>query len=358
MTAPSQAIAVIQSGGRTLSHDTMLENASRAANGLASLGIGKGDTIAICLRNDFAYFEATFAAGLLGVYPVPVNWHATVAEARYAFEDSGASAILVHADLLARLGESIPADVPVFVVPTPPEIQAAYDIPEEACGVQTGQTAWQDWLATQAPYQGDPAPAPGTMIYTSGTTGRPKGVRRFPPSPEQTQASFRRLTGVFGLVNRDGGGIITVVTGPMYHSSPNTHAMISVRQGGHVILQPRFDAAELLALIERHGVTHLHLVPIMLNRLLRLPEETKRRYNISSLKYVIHTAAPVSPPVKRAMIEWWGPIIHEYYGTSETSILTHCPAQDWLAHPGSVGKPLPDSEIRVIDEAGGGACGR
>jgi long-chain acyl-CoA synthetase len=192
------------------------------------------------------------------------------------------------------------------------------------------------------------------MIYTSGTTGRPKGVRRFPPTPDQAQASTRMLMQGFGFTSDavEPGRIVTVVTGPMYHSAPNAYGAVAARLGGNVILQPRFDAEELLALIEKHRITHIHMVPIMFNRLLKLPESVRSKYDLSSLKFVIHAAAPVSPAIKRAMIEWWGPIINEYYGTTETSMLTFCSAQEWLAHPGTVGRPFQDTDLRILSPDG------
>jgi acyl-CoA synthetase (AMP-forming)/AMP-acid ligase II len=158
---------------------------------------------------------------------------------------------------------------------------------------------------------GEAVQAPGTIIYTSGTTGRPKGVRRAPPSPEQAALTSLIIGRAFGFVGHGRPDeIVTVVTGPMYHSAPNAYGLAAAGLGATVILQPRFDPEELLALIERHRVTHLHMVPIMFHRLLKLPDEVRARYDVSSLKFVVHAAAPCPPPIKRAMIEWWGPVIY------------------------------------------------
>jgi long-chain acyl-CoA synthetase len=146
--------------------------------------------------------------------------------------------------------------------------------------------------------------------------------------------------------------VVTVVTGPMYHSAPNAYGLFAARAGGTVILQPRFDPEELLQLIEAHRVTHLHMVPIMFHRLLKLPEEVKRKYDLSSLKFVVHAAAPCPPPTKREMIEWWGPVIEEYYGATEVGIVVSCNSQEWLAHPGTVGRPIPEADVRIIDKDG------
>jgi long-chain acyl-CoA synthetase len=342
----------IISGERRLSSEALNERASRAASGLASLGVGKGDLIALYLRNDLPFFEATFAAGLLGAYPTPVNWHYAEAEARYLFENSGARAIIIHADLIEPIRAALPPGVPVLVVATPPEIAAAYGI--DAAPVPAGMTDWSTWLEGFGPYEQPAAEAPGTVIYTSGTTGHPKGVRRKQPTAEEAAVSIRALSHAFGFADwlTRPDEIVTVITGPMYHSAPNAYGSFSARLGAKVILEPRFDPEELLALIERYRVTHIHMVPIMFNRLLRLPDEVKSRYDLSSLRFVVHAAAPCPAPIKRAMIEWWGPVINEYYGSTETGAVVFCTSEEWLAHPGTVGRAMPGAEVKVIDEAG------
>jgi long-chain acyl-CoA synthetase len=344
----------IISGERRGTTEAVMERAAQAASGLASLGVGRGDTVAVYLRDDLAFFEASYAAGLVGAYPTPVNWHYSEDEARYLFEDSGARAIVIHADLVGPVRAAFPDGTPVLVVETPSEIAAAYGIDPARCAVPAGMIDWARWLEGFAPLAGDGAAAPGTIIYTSGTTGRPKGVRRHPPTPEQIALSARILGRSFGFADYmdDPAGIVTVMTGPMYHSAPNAFGLVAGRLGATVILQARFDAEALLALIERHRVTHLHMVPIMFNRLLKLPAEVKARYDLSSLRFVVHAAAPCPAPTKRAMIEWWGPVIYEYYGATETGVVVFCDSEQWLAHPGTVGKPIPEADVKVIDADG------
>ena len=213
---------------------------------------------------------------------------------------------------------------------------------------------WNAWLEGFEPRAATAEAAPGTIIYTSGTTGNPKGVRRRPPTPEQAETSLRILTRGFGFAGslEKGKPIVTVVTGPMYHSAPNAYGLTAARIGGKVILEPRFDAEGLLQLIEREKVSHLHMVPIMFTRLLKLPEEIKRKYDLSSLEFVIHAAAPCPAPIKRAMIEWWGPVINEYYGSTEVGMVTFCTAEQWLAHPGTVGCAIPEADVQVVDAEG------
>ena len=344
----------IISGKRRIASAALDERAARAASGLQSVGVGRGDLIAIYLRNDFAFFEASFAAGLIGAYPTPVNWHYAPDEARYLFENSGARAIIIHADLVEPIRHVFPDGVPVFVVPTPPEVAAAYGVPPEACAVPAGMTDWTRWLEGFEPYKGPPEAAPGTIIYTSGTTGHPKGVRREPPTPDQAATYGRVVLGVMGFDGRAGApaDIVTVVTGPMYHSAPNAYGGLGVRSGAKVILEPRFDPEGLLAMIEREKVTHLHMVPIMFTRLLKLPDAVKAKYDLSSLRFVVHAAAPCPAPVKRAMIEWWGPVINEYYGSTEIGPVTFCTAEQWLAHPGTVGCAVEGADVRIADADG------
>jgi long-chain acyl-CoA synthetase len=342
----------IVSGARRLSTAKLNERAARAAGGLKSLGVGPGDTVALYLRNDLPIFEASFAAGLVGAYPTPGNWHYTEDEARYLFENSGARVIVIHADLLEPVRAAIPVGVPVLVVETPPEIAEAYGVAPERRRVPPGMTDWSAWLEGFETYAGDGAGGPGTIIYTSGTTGRPKGVRRHPPTPEQLALGGALLTRTFGFAGYDPETIRSVMVGPMYHSAPNAYGLTAARLGASMILQPRFDAEDLLRLIDTEKITHLHMVPIMFNRLIKLPETGRAKYDLSSLKVVVHAAAPCPPPTKRAMIEWWGPVITEYYGSTETGAVVHCTSEEWLAHPGTVGKPYPEADVRVIGANG------
>ncbi len=346
----------IRSGSRTLSGEAFEARARRAASVIAGLGVERGDGVALYLRNDLAYFEAVFGAGLLGVYPVPVNWHYTPDEARYLLTDSDARLLLIHADLYPAVREAIPAGLPVVIVDTPDEVRDAYGL-GEGPALPTGLPRWDALVAAAEPWVGEAGIAPSSIIYTSGTTGRPKGVRRPAFTEEQNAAVSAMLGWSYGYSEvlagtRDPATITTAVIGPVYHSAPNAHSAFSIRIGANVVVCPRFDAEGLLALIERERITHLNMVPIMFNRLLRLPEEVKQRYDLSSLEFVTHAAAPCPPPVKRAMIDWWGPVIWEYYGSTEMGNVTCLSSAEWLAHPGSVGRVQPGVTLRVVDEEG------
>ena len=187
------------------------------------------------------------------------------------------------------------------------------------------------------------------MFYTSGTTGKPKGVRRAKVPPELAAEGVRRTAAAFGL---DRSPLRAVMTGPLYHSAPNAYGMRIVGGGGLLVLQPRFDPLELLALIEKHRISHLHMVPTMFIRLLALGEAARSRFDLSSLEFVCHGAAPCPDDVKRAMIDWWGPVIHEYYAMTETGVIASSTSEGWLAHPGTVGIPADGVEVRILDDDG------
>ena len=335
-------------GEDRLATQTMLAQAARAAGGLArDFGVGEGDTVALLMRNDFGFLEATFAADRLGAYAVPINWHFKIDEIVHILKDSAAKVLVVHADLLAGLDvERLPAGLPLIVVATPAALQDAYALDAAVCAVPPGAVEWPRWRDTFEA-RSEPAPAErASMIYTSGTTGRPKGVRREPMQAHHL-ALIRERQALIGAAPEQ----VNLINGPLYHAAPNAQALAAVRAGGTLVIQPRFDAEDLLRLIERHRVSHMHMVPTMFVRLLRLPEAARRRYDLSSLCWILHAAAPCPPDVKRAMIDWWGPIINEYYGATETGMVVFCDSAQWLENPGTVGAPVPGAEIRILDDA-------
>ncbi len=319
--------------------DALMLRARRAASGLAALGVAEGDTVALLLRNDFAFVEASQAAAMLGVYLVPLNWHGQSAEVRYVLEDCHPKVLIAHSDLLANVRDGLPAGLTLISVPAPPGAG------KERIG---SALEWNTWLAQHAPWDRPPPATRSTMIYTSGTTGRPKGVRRQPASAEQMAAMAAMFRHVYGT----GPGIRSLVGGPLYHSSPNAFMRQALAQGEVFVMQSRFDPEATLAAMARYRITHAVMVPTMFVRMLKLPEEIKRRYDVSSLQWVTHTAAPCPVEVKQALIDWWGPVVVETYGSTEMGTATVCTSPDWLAHPGSVGRLTPGTRVAFYDEAG------
>jgi long-chain acyl-CoA synthetase len=343
----------IISGARSVTGAQLAAHAARAATGFDKLGIGDGDAVALVLRNDYPYLEASVACQQMGAFAVPVNWHSKAEEVEYVLKDSGAKAVVIHADLLHTIMLQsvqgiIPPGVRVLGVETPPEIQRAYGLSDAACRLPAGVENWATWRDRHPPWTQPAKPVRASMIYTSGTTGRPKGVRRQPADLAAQARAREGSVEVWGF----GPDMRVAITGPFYHSAPNAYALASLGMGAEVVLMPRFDPEDLLRMIERHKLTHMHMVPTMFVRLLKLPEAVRKRYNLSSLRWVIHAAAPCPPDVKQAMIEWWGPVIHEYYGSTEAGLVTHCDSHEWLKHRGTVGRTTQACKMRILGDDG------
>jgi long-chain acyl-CoA synthetase len=340
---------MIISGDRQISTPEIQQRIARAANGFKALGLRDGAPVGLMLRNDFAFFEASAAAAMLGSPVVPINWHLKAEEVAYILADSGAHLLVCHADLLPQIKDGLPKRLPLLVVTTPPEIAAAFGVPPELARVPDGYTDWDTWRDGHAPSRDVPGRA-SPMFYTSGTTGRPKGVKRQPMQPEQMVAAERVGAITYGLKPNEDQVIL--MNGPMYHSAPNSYGMMAFRHGCAIVLEPRFDPEDLLQLIERHKVTHMHMVPTMFVRLLRLPDDVKSRYDLSSLRFTVHGAAPCPAPVKRAMIDWWGPVVHEYFGSTETGIPVWHSAQEALVKPGTVGRAIEGGIVKIFGPNG------
>src|ERR1700738_1211321 len=338
----------IISGQRRRDHAEVADRTARIAGGFDRLGVGQGDSVCILMRNDIAFIEAAYAAMRLGAYAVPINWHFKPEEINYVLKDSGASVLVGHADMLHPLRDAIPARVTVLSAPTPPEILSHYKIDPRHLATPGFAVDLESWLPQQRPYDGPALPQPQNMIYTSGTTGHPKGVRRNAPTPEQAIASEQIRALIYGLKP----GVRGLLPGPLYHAAPNSFGLRAGRLGGALVMMPRFDAEEFLRLIEAERIDTVFMVPTMFIRLLKLPEELRKKYDTSSLRHVVHAAAPCPADVKRAMIQWWGPVVYEYYGSTESSALTFAKSEDALNKPGTVGKILDGVELRFLSDNG------
>jgi long-chain acyl-CoA synthetase len=331
-------------GERFLSLDDLLDRAARAATALAELGVREGDSVAILTRNDIAFYEVWAAAMILGACPVPLNFHSRRDEIEAMLLDCDARVVVAHRDLFnALLPGGSPGDPPLIVIDTPAESGAS--VADAVRGPQLPEAVldWDALVAQSAPLPGGLRTGGSSLMYSGGSTGRPKGIRRFPRSAERAALYSRAANPVYGIE----AGMRTVVCSPIYHSGPLYHSTAAMLAGGTLILQPRFDAAELLSLVERHRATNLMMVPTMFVRLLKLPEEVRHHYDLSSLQHVVHGAAPCPPSIKRQMIKWWGPILHEYYGCTESGIITAATSAEWLARPGTVGRPILGATIQI-----------
>src|SRR5690625_2421964 len=340
--------SIVQSGERRVSSDEILANASRGAAALATLGVNWGDRVAVMLRNDIEFLEAIFACDQLGAYSVTVNWHFKGEEVHYLLTDSESKVLIVHSDLFPEVREHVPADVAVVVVPTSEAILRAYDLPHEAAEVAGDVRSWPDWISGFDAWRFPSDTSPGSIIYTSGTTGRPKGVKREPMDAEARERYQRSRAQIQGSQR----GMRSLMASPLYHAGPNATARTAFAMAAYLNIMPRFDAEEMLRIIERERITNVNVVPIMLVRLLALPAEVRDKYDLSSVRECMHGAGPCPAETKRRMIEWWGPVISETYGSTEIGLATRCTSQEWLDRPGTVGRPMPGVSVRVVDGQG------
>jgi len=325
----------VDDGERQRDWGELADRATRVARFLREdAGLAPDDHAAILMGNRTEYVEIVLGSILAGVWLTPINGHLARDEIAYIVEDSGAKLVFTdeaHAEVAqeAHAGVARGGGAPAFVTVGEP-LEAALA------------------SASDAPLPLDGPPG-STMIYTSGTTGRPKGVKRTRrPSLGEALEAQSQLGRRYGL---DGRGP-HLVTGPLYHAAPLLFALYDQANGAPLVILPRWDErAALRAIVERE-IAHTHMVPTMFVRLLRLPEAERAAFHAPRLSLVMHGAAPVSVPVKRRMIEWLGPILLEYWGATEGGVNTLADSEQWLAHPGTVGRVLPAFEVFACDDAG------
>ncbi|HLI53029.1 MAG TPA: acyl-CoA synthetase, partial [Acidimicrobiales bacterium] len=308
--------------------------------------------LAILMDNDPAFLEVAWAAQRSGLYYTAINSHLLAGEVQYILDDCGATALVTSETLAGVVAGLDLARVPVRI---------------SAAGKVDGFEACRDVISACEPRPLDEDVEGREMLYSSGTTGRPKGVRKALPLTAMGDPTAAPVQIAIGIAAVGGGpGAVYLSPAPLYHAAPLVYCMSMQRLGATVVLMDRFEAALCLQTIERYRVTHAQLVPTMFVRMLRLPEEVRNKHDLSSLRYVVHAAAPCPVPVKRQMIDWWGPIIDEYYSGTEDVGGTYITAAEWLAHPGSVGRPrnechivgpdgeeLPPGQAGVVYFAGG-----
>lgn len=332
----------VYTGDRARPIDEVKERASRIASGLRKLGVGQNDRYAIVMRNEVGFAEATLAGGLIGAVPVPVNWHWTGDDLKHLLSNSEVKVAFVHTDLLPAVLAKKPEHVVVIEAETPPEIIAAYRLGEVPL---TGEHTTLEEMATANELVTEPNTVPpNSIIYTSGTTGLAKGVIREPMDPSWVP----ELAGAVSELLLFKPGESTLVPAPMYHASPNTHFIWAISMGVTTHIMPRFDPVEFMRMVDQYKITSTQMVPVMFRRLLAVPKEERDKYDLSSLKGIVHAAAPCPPDLKEAMIDWLGPIIYEYYGGSEGGAWTFANSADSLSHPGTVGRTWRDCEIKIL----------
>lgn len=326
----AREIAVLD-GTRQRTFAELVDRSHRFADFLRhEVGLEPGAHVSFLMGNRVEVIELLLGAILAGQWVTPINWHLTEEEIDYVVADSG-SRILIADDRYAPIARSVTKDRPqTRVIEVGEELDRLLD----------------DVRLRPLDLDG---PAGGNMIYTSGTTGRPKGVKRAPaPSVGAALEHHGATANAIGL---DGSGP-HLITGPMYHAAPLMFAVYDNANGAPIVIMPQWDETQALELIMKHQVAHAHFVPTMFVRMLRLSDAERAAFSSSSLDLVLHGAAPISIPVKRRMIDWWGPILVEYWGGTEGGVNTLIDSEQWLAHPGTVGRALPAFDVFAVDERG------
>jgi long-chain acyl-CoA synthetase len=327
---------VMAASGQTLTYGELERRSNRLAHYLRAQGLGRLDHYAIFMENQLRYVEACAAGERSGLYYTCINSYLQPEEVAYLLQNSRSKVLITSAAKLeiARQALADAPDVERCLIVDGPGDGGRFVNLDEALASLPDTPITDESLGT-------------AMLYSSGTTGRPKGIIR--PLPETPPGQGLPLFDFLTRLWRYREGMIYLSPAPLYHSAPQAAVNLTLRAGGTAVIMEHFDPEAFLVLVERHKVTHTQLVPTMFSRLLKLPESARIAHDLSSLEIAIHAAAPCPIPVKRQMIDWWGPIIQEYYGATEGLGFTACDSAEWLAHPGTVGKVVL-GDLHILDE--------
>jgi fatty-acyl-CoA synthase len=334
---PDKPAVILYPSGTVVTFGELEARANRLAHYFRRAGLREGDAVAILMENNEHMHAVMWAARRAGLYYVPINTHLTAAEAAYIIDNSNAKAIVGSAALsgtCAELGEHLPNGLPQVLLLADGELAGWQRYPQ--CVADQPDTPIADEI------EGD------LLQYSSGTTGRPKGIKRELPHvpPEDAPGMMSALVGFWMDPET-----VYLSPAPLYHTAPSVWSLTVQAAGLTTVVMEKFDPEGTLDAIQRYRVTHGQFVPAMFVRMLKLPEAVRNSYDVSSLKRVMHAAAPCPVLIKKQMIEWWGPIVDEYYASSEAIGSTLITAEDWLAHPGSVGKPMMGA-VHILDRDG------
>jgi long-chain acyl-CoA synthetase len=333
---PDHPAFIMASTGETVTYGELDRRTNRLAHLLRARGLKPRDHFAIFMENNNRYLEACGAGDRTGLYYTCINSFLKADELAYILDNSESQILITSAaklDVAREAMAAVPRVTLCLVVDAPGDGAGVLNLDEAVAGFP--DTPIADERLGMA------------MLYSSGTTGRPKGILR--PIPDEPPEHLTPLFQFLMKLWQYREGMVYLSPAPLYHSAPQAAVNLTIRKGGTAIIMEKFDPEQYLALVERYRVTHSQLVPTMFSRMLKLPEEVRRRYDLSSLEIAIHAAAPCPAQVKEQMIDWWGPIIHEYYGATEGLGFTACDSAEWLAHRGTVGRVLL-GDLHILDE--------
>jgi len=322
--------------GEVVTYGQLEARSNQGAQLFRSLGLKRGDAIALLLDNNARFFEICWAAQRAGLFYTAMSTRLSAPEAEYIVGDCGAKLLIASARLADQAGALRDRN---------PALRHRYAVGGEIAG----HASWEDAVAAQPVSRIADESAGRDMLYSSGTTGRPKGVKT--ELVDEAIDAPTPLLNVAATLYGLGSDAVYLSPAPLYHAAPLRFNMTVMRFGGSSVIMEHFDAEEALALIERHRVTHSQWVPTMFVRMLKLPPELRLRYRHDALRCAIHAAAPCPVEVKQAMIDWWGPVLYEYYAGTENNGFVACNSEEWLAHRGTVGRARV-GELRILDEEG------
>lgn len=330
---PDKPAVIMAGSGETVTYGQLDARSNQCAHLFRSLGLGHGDTIAICMENRPEFFDLVWGAQRSGLIYVAISCRLTSSEMDYILNDSGAQALFAS-NYLGDTLDALQSPVRRYIVG----------------GERAGWGRFADAIADMPTTPVADERAGTDMLYSSGTTGQPKGVRL--PLPEDPDiAAVIPLSMIAAAMFRFSGDSIYLSPAPLYHAAPLRWCVSVHRLGGTVVVMEKFDPEACLAAIEKYGITASQWVPTHFARMLKLPAEVRAKYDVSTITSAVHAAAPCPMPIKQAMIDWWGPVIREYYAGTEGNGFTFISSEEWLEHKGSVGRPL-NAIIHICDENG------
>ncbi len=340
MATPEKAAYVMAGSGRVVTYRQLNDASNQGAQLFRALGLGHGDCIAIFMENNAAYLQICWAAHRAGLYYVCISSYLTAEEVDYVIADAGAQVLITS---------TAKTDVAAELVDLMPGVRVRFLVGGSLAGYQS----WENAIAEQPAEPVFDETEGSDLLYSSGTTGRPKGIKI--PLSGEALGTPTRISELLGTLYQFDNDSIYLSPAPLYHAAPLRYNMGVLRLGGTSIVMERFDPEAALALLQEYRASHSQWVPTMFVRMLKLPEEVLARYDVSSMKFAIHAAAPCPVQIKQQMIDWWGPVIYEYYAGTEANGFCSIDSHEWLAHRGSVGKALVGVlHIMDDDETDGG----